>query len=57
MVDVADYTITEGEWLEIVTGNAALAPTSRSPRRSAIHKVDGKSAGSTACRRPVPAPT
>ena len=24
MVEVADYTITEGEWLEIVTGNAAL---------------------------------
>ena len=26
MVDVADYAITEGEWLEIVTGNAAVAP-------------------------------
>jgi hypothetical protein len=24
MVQVADYTITEGEWIEIVTGNAAL---------------------------------
>jgi hypothetical protein len=26
MVQVADYTITEGEWLEIVTGDAALQP-------------------------------
>ena len=33
MVQVADYTITEGEWLEIVTGNAALkrAVSPRSP--------------------------
>ncbi len=29
MVDVADYTITEGEWLEIVTGNAAFQAASR----------------------------
>ena len=46
MVDVADYAITEGEWLEIVTGNAAVAPT-RKPGLKAIHKVDGKGAGST----------
>ena len=29
MVDVADYTITEDEWLEIVTGNAAFQAASR----------------------------
>jgi hypothetical protein len=46
MVDVADYAITEAEWLEIVTGNAAVAPT-RKPGLKAIHKVDGKGAGST----------
>jgi hypothetical protein len=46
MVDVADYAITEGEWLEIVTGNAAVAPTRKSGLKS-IHKVDGKGAGST----------
>jgi hypothetical protein len=39
MVQVADYTITEGEWLEIVTGNAALQravqPASKPAAKSA----------------------
>ena len=29
MVEVADYTITSDEWLEIVTGNAAFHPAAK----------------------------
>ena len=37
MVAVADYAITEGEWLDIVTTNAALAPAPKT-----LVKVVGK---------------
>jgi hypothetical protein len=41
MVDVADYAVTEGEWLEIVTGNAAFGSA-----RKADTKVEAKSSPS-----------
>ena len=50
MVEVADYTITQDEWLEIVTGNAAFGP--QSP--SACPRSDGKR--STPRSRSAPAP-
>jgi hypothetical protein len=49
MARVADYTITESEWLAIVTGNANAARAVKAPVKS-VGKVGGKSSAS-----PVPA--
>ena len=45
MVQVADYTITEGEWLEIVTGDAALKPLLKRALKPTVNwapKLDAK---------------
>jgi hypothetical protein len=49
MARVADYTITESEWLSIVTGNANAGRAVKAPVKS-IGKVGGKTSAS-----PLPA--
>ena len=49
MARVADYTITESEWLAIVTGNANAGRAVKAPVKS-IGKVGGKTSAS-----PLPA--
>ena len=47
MVEVADYTITQDEWLEIVTGNAAFQPAvKRGPKTDAKRSTHKQPVGS-----------